>query len=96
MKQLKESSRDYFGELKSRSKKSRVHRDYQLTGLEIAEILEDRKHKSLYIKLAKKYNSTKLLALAKSVAERKYVKNKGAYFMRLLTLEKNGNSNSKQ
>ena len=95
MKPFKESSRGYFGELKSRSKKSRVHHDYQLTGLEIAEILKDRKHKSLYIKLAKKYNSAKLLALAKSVAEREYVKNKGAYFMRLLVLDKNGNPHNR-
>lgn len=96
MKELKESSDNYFKELNNRARKSRVHSDYQLSGLEIAKILEDRKHKSLYIKLAKKHDSTKLLALAKSVAERKYVSNKGAYFMKLLTAKKDGNSNHRQ
>ncbi len=84
MKALKNSSHGYFKELERRSKKSRVHKSFQLAGLEIAEILRDRQHKSLYIKLAKKHNFQKLLELAKGVAEKEYVKNKGAYFMTLL------------
>jgi hypothetical protein len=75
----------YLEELARRSKESRVYRKYQLTGLLIAEILHDEKHKSLYIKLAKTGNGDRLLALAKDVAERKNIKNKGAYFMRIAT-----------
>jgi len=75
----------YEAELGRRSKESRVYRKYQLTGLLIAEILHDEKHKALYIKLAKENNGERLLALAKDVAERKNVKNKGAYFMRMAT-----------
>lgn len=85
MKPVKESSNGYFDKLKKRSLKSRIHRSYQFTGLNIAEILQDKKHKSLYIKLAKKHSADKLLDLAKSIAQRKYVKNKGAYFMKVLT-----------
>jgi hypothetical protein len=38
------------------------------------------------MKLAKERDADELLALAKSVAENKRVKNKGAYFMRVLQL----------
>ena len=91
MKSLKEANETYFNQLAKRSKKSRIHQPYQLMGLNLAEILGDRKHKSLYIKLAKKYNTDKLLQLAKSVAEKNYVNNKGAYFMKLLADLKNHN-----
>jgi hypothetical protein len=74
----------YMAELKRRAKESHVYRDYQLTGLEIADILGDRAHKALYIKFAKEGNPGRLLAVAKDVAERKEVKNKGAYFMRVV------------
>lgn len=77
----------YLKELARRSKESRIYRKYQLTGLLIAEILHDEKHKALYIKLAKEGSGERLLALAKDVAERKNVKNKGAYFMRLATTD---------
>lgn len=75
----------YMEELKRRSKESRVYRKYQLVGLLLSQILHDEKHKTLYIKLAKEGDGERLLALAKEVAERKNVKNKGAYFMRLAT-----------
>lgn len=75
---------DYLKLLKERAKKSRVYSLHQLTGLTVAEILGDREHKSLYIKLAKNRKGTDLIELARSVAERKNVNNKGAYFMRLL------------
>ena len=88
MKTVKESSNAYFDELKKRSQKSRIHRSYQLIGLNLAEILQDKKHKSLYIKLAKNGDPSELLKLAKSVAERHQVKNKGAYFMRILYKDK--------
>ena len=77
---------DYLELLKKRAKESKVYSPHQLTGLLIAEILRDEKHKSLYMKLAKEYDAQKLLNLAQSVAERKHVENKGAYFMRLLKI----------
>ncbi|OGY98625.1 MAG: hypothetical protein A2855_02130 [Candidatus Liptonbacteria bacterium RIFCSPHIGHO2_01_FULL_57_28] len=75
----------YLDKLKERRKDPRVSKPYQLIGLEIADILGDQKHKALYIKLAKEKNPIELLRLAKEVAESKDVKNKGAYFMRILT-----------
>ena len=60
--------------------------EFQDYGIRLSEDLHDKKHKSLYIKLAKNYNEQKLIALAKDVSERKNIRNKGAYFMRLLTL----------
>jgi hypothetical protein len=75
---------EYLETLKQRAKKSRVYSFHQLVGLDLAKILEDDEHKSLYIKLAKTRSPARLLKLAKEVAERKNVKNKGAYFMRLL------------
>jgi hypothetical protein len=74
----------YLKKLKQRAKESHVYRKYQLFGLEISQILGDEKHKSLYIKLAKERNADRMLQLAKEVAERKNVKNRGAYFMTLL------------
>ncbi len=79
---------DYIEELKRRRKESRVYSEHQLVGLLVAEVLEDEEHKSLYIKLAREHDSDKLLKLAKSVAERKNVKNKGAYFMKLFYIQK--------
>lgn len=74
----------YIAELKRRAKESHIYRNYQLIGLEIADILDDRPHKALYIKLAKEGSSRRLLAAAKDVAERKDVNNRGAYFMRMI------------
>lgn len=70
--------------LKERSKKNRVYVKFQDVGLTLTEILDDTKHKALYIKLAKQHDADKLLTLAKRVAGMKNVKNKGAYFMRVL------------
>lgn len=75
---------NYLKKLKKRANESHVYKNYQLVGLEIAEMLDDEKHKSLYIKLVKSGEADKLRRLAKSVAEKKSVKNKGAYFMWLL------------
>lgn len=83
MENIKKLSEKYFESLNQRSKQSRVYRDYQLIGLQLAEILRDRQHRSLYIKLAKNYNSDKLLDLANKIAERGDIKNKGAYFMKV-------------
>jgi len=85
MKHLSEESANYFHALEQRARKNRAYRDYQLIGLEIAAILGDLKHKSLYIKLAKNRDQHQLLKLAKTVAANKHIKNRGAYFMRLIT-----------
>ncbi|PIT93239.1 MAG: hypothetical protein COU06_00885 [Candidatus Harrisonbacteria bacterium CG10_big_fil_rev_8_21_14_0_10_38_8] len=77
---------NYLSELNKRSQNKRVTTDYQLTGLEVAMMLRDMKHKALYIKLAKQHGSDKIIAIAKTVLERKDIKNPGAYFM---TLTKN-------
>ncbi len=79
----------YVKELKRRGKESHVYRKYQLIGLEISQILRDEKHKALYIKLAKEDSGNRLLGLAKDIAERANVKNKGAYFMSVLKNPKN-------
>ncbi|MEK7590470.1 MAG: hypothetical protein AAB454_02040 [Patescibacteria group bacterium] len=84
MKSLKESSGAYLQALSKRSGQSRAYKSYQTIGLEVAEILEDFGHKSLYIKLAKEHGEDKILRIAKTVAEKKDVKNKGAYFMKVL------------
>lgn len=77
-------NKDYLKTLKERAKTSHVYKKYQFTGLLIAQLLNDDKHKSLYIKLAKKHPSDHLLSIAKDVSERKNIENKGAYFMKVL------------
>lgn len=84
-------SEEYMAKLRQRAKESHVYRKYQLLGLEIAQALGDEKHKALYIKLAKERNGETLLRLAKDIAERRNVKNKGAYFMRIISGEKKEN-----
>jgi hypothetical protein len=79
---------DYMKELKEREKKSHVYKEFQLVGLEIADILKDRGHKALYIKLAKKGNAHELLRLAKDIADRRNVTSKGAYFMAIVAGKK--------
>jgi|SRR3989344_2167736 len=78
-----EETKAYLDTLRERAKTSHVYRKYQLIGLLISQILEDEKHKALYIKLAKEHDEERLLALAKDIAERKNIQNKGAYFMRV-------------
>jgi hypothetical protein len=77
----------YLNKLTRRGKESHVYRKYQLIGLEISQILADEKHKALYIKLAKEHDADGLMRLAKDVATRSAVKNKGAYFMTILARE---------
>lgn len=85
----------YLEELARRGKESHVYRKYQLIGLEISQILADEKHKALYIKLAKEHDADGLMRLAKDVATRSTVKNKGAYFMTILAKEKIKKTNAK-
>ena len=80
----------YMQELKRRTSESRAYKSYQLTGLEIANILEDWEHKALYMRLAKVHGESKMMQLAKNVVERKNIENKGAYFMSVLKSEKSG------
>lgn len=84
-------------ELSKRSGQSRAYKSYQTIGLEVAEILGDFGHKSLYIKLAKEHGEDKILRIAKTVAEKKDIKNKGAYFMRVIANNSNNiyNTNKK-
>ena len=79
---------NYLDILRERARGSRVYKKYQLVGLEIAKLLGDEKHKSLYIKLAKEKDQERLLCLAKEVAERTNIKNKGAYFMKIIMPKK--------
>lgn len=71
----------YLRELAARRTKSRVRTRHQLVGLLIAEMLQDRPHKSLYIRMAKEGDPDLLMTLAKDVASRGKVEHPGAYFM---------------
>ena len=83
--EIEMETEDFLETLRKRARQSKVYRSYQLTGLEISQLLEDEQHKALYIKLAKEGSADRLLALAKEVRDRKNVKKRGAYFMKLLT-----------
>jgi len=83
------NNKEYLKLLKERSKTSRVYKKFQLTGLVIAQLLNDEKHKSFYIKLAQKHDNDKLMSLAKDVSERKNIENKGGYFTRIFFNRKN-------
>ena len=76
--------KDYLKKIVSRKKQTHVFKDFQHTGLVISEMLEDKKNKSLYIKLAKTISKQILIPIAKDVSERKNVASKGAYFMKLI------------
>lgn len=85
---MEKLTRDYLETISKRTKKVRAHRSFQFVGLEIAMILGDFDHKSLYIKLAKEYDPERLLVLAKTVREKEHVTNRGAYFMKLMKEER--------
>ncbi len=84
----KKTHSSYIDEIARRAKESHVYQKHQLIGLLIAELLHDEKHKSLYMKLAKTRDHNELLALAKDISQRENVKNKGAYFMSIVTEQK--------
>ena len=73
----------YLEKMKDRAKNTRVRTKHQMIGLEIADILGDRRHKALYMKIAKDSSPDEALTIAKSIAENGGVKNKGAYFMKV-------------
>lgn len=85
MRKEKSHTAAYLKEIARRGKESHVYQKHQLVGLMIAELLHDEKHKSLYMKLAKTKNPDDLIALAKDIADRKNINNKGAYFMSIIT-----------
>jgi hypothetical protein len=89
------SKTDYVSKLKSRGEKSRVTQQFQLIGLEIATALKDFTHKAIYIKYAKEFGAGKMLSLAKDVAERRDVKNPGAYFMTMVKSLRNPDAATK-
>ena len=79
----------YINNIRERVQKARVYKKFQATGLLIAELLGDSRHKSLYIKLAKEYKEQDLLTLATTISQNKKIAKKGAYFMSMLkTLKK--------
>ncbi len=84
MKGITHDSGKYLKDLKERGKESHVYHSHQFIGLEIAMMLHDLEHKSLYIKMAKTHNPDQLLALAKSVMQKRDIKSPGAYFMTLV------------
>jgi len=83
MDDFKKLSNNYFKLLKDRSKQSRVYKPHQMTGLILAQLLDDSSHKSLYMRLSKIYDNDELIRIAKNITERKNIENKGAYFMRV-------------
>lgn len=74
----------YLKTLKERASKRNITQEFQLIGLEVATILHDLPHKALYIKYTKEYGADRILSLAKDVAQRKDIKNLGAYFMSIV------------
>ena len=96
MKAARVNPKEYLKTLEARGAPLRVTKPYQWTGLEIAAILRDLKHRSLYIKLAKEHDPAQLLRLAKQIAERQTVQNKGAYFMTMLGDIRRGNGRAEQ
>ncbi len=75
---------EYLKTLQDRASKSHIYQKHQSVGLELAELLNDREHIALYMKLAKTKNGDRLLQIAKDIATRENVQNKGAYFMRMM------------
>ncbi|MFA6495253.1 MAG: hypothetical protein WC246_03105 [Candidatus Paceibacterota bacterium] len=74
---------DYLALLQKRAKESRAYRSFQAVGTDVADILGDRAHIALYIKIAKTIDSQTLLQTAKTVMQNSGVRNPGAYFMRI-------------
>lgn len=84
MENLKNISREYIKTLNKRAGQSKVYKEFQSTGLMLAEILDDPENKAIYIRLCKIYDNQELIIKARDVAERRGVKNMGAYFMKII------------
>ena len=74
----------YLKKFTERRKQSRAYHKHQAIGADLAEILNDARHTALYIKLALQFDEQRLRSVAKTIADNKNVKNKGAYFMSVL------------
>lgn len=73
-----------------------VSREFQTFGLHLADSLDDYKHRSLYIKLAKTVHRS-VLEEALSFAVDSNANNKGALFMwKLKELRKNGKKSANE
>ena len=84
MDNLKNISGEYIKTLAKRAKESKIYKEFQSTGLMLAEILDDRENKAIYIRLCKIYDNQEFIRRARDVAERQNIKNMGAYFMKIL------------
>jgi hypothetical protein len=96
MQPMEKGGKDYLKKIGERAKNSRISQPHQLTGLDVAKMLDDWGYRGLYMKLAKQFGETKLRMLAKAVAEQKNITNKGAYLMKILfPKDDDGRNNSK-
>ena len=68
-----------------------ISREFQSFGVHLAELLDDYKHKSLYIKLAKTHHRS-ILEKALSFVVDSNARNKGALFMWKINQLKAGNT----
>ena len=96
MKSLRDIPAEYWAALEGKIRKQQVTKPHQLIGLEIADILNDREHRALYIKFAQHYDTDWLLGLAKRVAERPDVRSRGAYFMHILSMKEKPGSDTRR
>lgn len=78
---------DYLDTLEKRVQSNKIVKEFQDTALMLADMLDDKPHIALYMKLAQKCPKRDLLRVAKDVAGRAHVKHKGAYFMKVLKEE---------
>lgn len=73
-----------------------VSREFQTFGVHLSEVLDDPKHKSLYIKMAKTVHRS-ILEKALSFCIDSHAKNKGALFMwKVQQLKKGAKPNEKK
>lgn len=84
MDNLKNISGNYLKTLAKRAKESKIYKEFQSTGLMLAEILDDRENKAIYMRLSKIYDNQELIMKARDIAERRGIKNMGAYFMKMI------------
>ena len=89
--------KDYLGNMAKRAKVSKVYTPFQAIGVELADILGDRAHTPLYIRIAKTHpDHQSLMSLAKDISTREGVANRGAYFMKMLFKKEDFKGNGTQ
>ena len=77
MEQLKQ----IIDRVEKKKERQRISREFQDYGLRLSEQLEDSKHKSLYIKLAKEKPRKALEEALSYVLDYPHAKNRGKLFM---------------